>query len=230
MWSPARACPVAFYAEMRGHKQDQAVKCELSRDRVRLIYLSSYDKKGNPAPPSKPAGEDGLGDMVMEPAAPRQQGFDSLDLNLGDIKKVETDKGLLKLKLTQQEIYSVPDLFALLYTRRGPAGAQVCQQLHPAVRALSRPGGFQAGNRRHERRREIQDGIQHRQRQRGYGHVGFRRDRRNRKRAGRDHHYPDNPFRDGFAQRELCHLGKKRGRPATTSGWQVDSKRFRCSR
>jgi hypothetical protein len=104
----SQGLPVAFYAEMRGHKQDQAVKCELSRDRLRLIFLSSYDKKGNPAPPSKPAGEDGLGDMVIDPSAPRQQGFDSLDLTLGEIKKVETDKGLLKLKLAQQEITLSP--------------------------------------------------------------------------------------------------------------------------
>ncbi len=34
--------------------------------------------------------------------------FDSLDLSLGDIKKVETDKGLLKLKLAQQEITLSP--------------------------------------------------------------------------------------------------------------------------
>ena len=100
--------PVSFYAEMRGRKQDQAVKCELHRDRLRLIYLSSYDKKGKPAPPSKPAGEDGLGDMVVEPFTPRQQAFDSLDLTLVDIKKVETDKGLLKLKLAQQEITLSP--------------------------------------------------------------------------------------------------------------------------
>jgi len=100
--------PVSFYAEMRGHKQDQAVKCELSRDRLRLIFLSSYDKKGNPAPPSKPAGDDGLGDMVMDPSTPRQEGFDSLDVTLSEIKKVETDKGLLRLKLTQQEITLSP--------------------------------------------------------------------------------------------------------------------------
>jgi tetratricopeptide (TPR) repeat protein len=100
--------PVPFYAEMRGHKQDQAVKCELSRDRVRLISLSSYDKKGNATPPSRPAGEDGLGDMVMEPGAPRQQGFESLDLTLSEIKKVETDKGILKLKLAQKEITLAP--------------------------------------------------------------------------------------------------------------------------
>jgi tetratricopeptide (TPR) repeat protein len=104
----SQGLPVAFYAEMRGHKQDQAVKCELTADRVRLIYLSSYDKKGNPAPPTKPAGEDGLGDMVMDPSTPRQQGLESLDLSLNEIKKVETDKGILKLKLTQQEITLSP--------------------------------------------------------------------------------------------------------------------------
>jgi len=104
----SQGLPVGFYAEMRGRKQDQAVKCELSGDRVRMIYLSSYDKKGNPAPPSKPAGEDGLGDMVMDPSAPRQQGFESLDLTLNGIKKVETYRGMLKLKLAQQDVYLSP--------------------------------------------------------------------------------------------------------------------------
>ena len=65
-------------------------------------------RKGTPAPPSKPAGEDGLGDMVMDPSAPRQQRFDSLDVTLSEIKKVETDKGLLKLKLAKQELYLSP--------------------------------------------------------------------------------------------------------------------------
>ena len=104
----SQALPVSFYAEMRGRKQDQAVKCELNRDGVRLIYLSSYDKKGKAAPPGKPAGEDGLGDMVVEAGAQRQQGFDSLDLKLADIKKVETNSGVLKLKLAQQEIILSP--------------------------------------------------------------------------------------------------------------------------
>jgi tetratricopeptide (TPR) repeat protein len=104
----SQGLPVAFYAEMRGRKQDQAVKCELSGDRVRMIYLSSYDKKGNPAPPNKPAGEDGLGDMVMDPSAPRHQGFESLDLTLNEIKKVETYRGMLKLKLAQQDVYLSP--------------------------------------------------------------------------------------------------------------------------
>jgi tetratricopeptide (TPR) repeat protein len=104
----SQGLPVAFYAEMRGHKQDQAVKCELSRDRVRMIFLSSYDKKGNPAEPNKPAGDDGLGDLVVAPFAPRQQQFDSLDVVSSDIKKAGTDRGLIKLKLAQQEIYLSP--------------------------------------------------------------------------------------------------------------------------
>jgi tetratricopeptide (TPR) repeat protein len=104
----SQGLPVSFYAEMRGHKQDQAVKCELSRDRLRLISLSSYDKKGNTVPPAKPAGEDGLGDLIVEPSAERQAAFDSLDLSLGDIKKVETNGGVLRLKLAQQEIMLSP--------------------------------------------------------------------------------------------------------------------------
>ncbi len=104
----SQGLPVAFYAELRDRKHDQAVKCELSHDRVRLIHLSSYDKKGNPAPPSTPAGEDGLGDLVIDPSTPRQQGFDSLDVTLNEIKKVETDKGMLKLKLTKQDVWLAP--------------------------------------------------------------------------------------------------------------------------
>jgi len=104
----SQGLPVSFYAEMRGHKQDQAFKCELHHDGLRLISLTSYDKKGNATPPSKPAGEDGLGDMVIEPDAERLREFESLELNLSDIRKVETDKGVLKVKLIQQEIHLSP--------------------------------------------------------------------------------------------------------------------------
>ena len=116
----SQGLPVSFYAEMRGRKQDQAVKCELNRDHIRLIYLSSYDKKGKVAPPSKPAGEDGLGDLVIEPSATRQQNFDSLDLKLADIKKVETDKGQLKLKLATQDITLSPIFLPTFLPVEGP--------------------------------------------------------------------------------------------------------------
>jgi tetratricopeptide (TPR) repeat protein len=110
----SQGLPVAFYAEMRGHKQDQAVKCELSRDHLRFIFLSSYDKKGTPTPPAKPAGEDGLGDMVIAPSAPHQE-FDSLNVSLSDIKQAGTASGMIKLKLAQQDIYLSP-LYLPSYT------------------------------------------------------------------------------------------------------------------
>jgi tetratricopeptide (TPR) repeat protein len=104
----SQGLPVSFYAEMRTRKQDAPVKVELSRDTVRLIFLSSYDKKGNAAPPKKPAGDDGLGDMVIEPAATRDQEFDSVNVSQSDIRKVETDKGVIKLKYAQQEVWLSP--------------------------------------------------------------------------------------------------------------------------
>ena len=45
---------------------------------------------------------------MIDPSTPRQQGFDSLDVTLSEIKKVETDKGLLKLKLAKQDVYLSP--------------------------------------------------------------------------------------------------------------------------
>jgi hypothetical protein len=98
---------VSFYAEMRGHKLDHAVKCEMARERVRFVFLSSYDKKGNPTAPDKPAGDDGLGDLTLSAGDERQQ-FDSLDLSLSETKKVETNKGVLTLKLAKQEFTLAP--------------------------------------------------------------------------------------------------------------------------
>lgn len=115
----SQGLPVAFYAEMRGHKLDHAVKCELTRDKVRLFFLSSYDKKGNPTPPDKSAGEDGLADLILPPGAKRLA-FDSLDLNLSDIKRVQTDKGLLTLKLAKQEFTLAPIYLSSYTPVEGP--------------------------------------------------------------------------------------------------------------
>jgi tetratricopeptide (TPR) repeat protein len=110
----SQGLPVGFYAEMRGRKSDQAVKIELTRDRVRLIFLSSYDKKGNPTAPSKAAGNDGLGDLRLAPGDERQE-FDSFDLRLSEIKKVETHSGLLIIKLAKQE-YALAPIYLPSYT------------------------------------------------------------------------------------------------------------------
>ena len=116
----SQGLPVSFYAEMRGRKQDEAVKVELNPDGLRLIYLSSYDKNGKPVPPKKPAGEDGLGDLVLAAAAPRKQDFAARNVPLSEIKKIETDKGLIKLKLTKEELWLSPIYMPTFTPIEGP--------------------------------------------------------------------------------------------------------------
>lgn len=118
----AQNLPVSFYAELRSRKQDHAVKCELGRDRLRLIYLSSYDKKAKPAAPAKPAAEDGLGDLVIEPGSAREQDFESLTLTLAEIKKVETKNGQLFLKLAKEDVTLSPIYMAAATPTEGPQG------------------------------------------------------------------------------------------------------------
>ena len=118
----AQNLPVSFYAELRGRKHDHAVKCELGRDRLRFIYLSSYDKKAKPTAPAKPAAEDGLGDLVIEPGSAREQDFESLTLTLAEIKKVETKNGQLWLKLEKELVTLSPIYMAATTPTEGPQG------------------------------------------------------------------------------------------------------------
>ncbi len=114
--------PVSFYVEIRGrHNLDRPAKCELSRDHIRIIYLASYDKKGFPKPPARPGGEDGLGDLVIEPRETRVLDFEELSLGLADIKKIETRNGQIYLKL-QHEDYALSPLALAFYppTEGGP--------------------------------------------------------------------------------------------------------------
>ena len=114
--------PVAFYAEMRTRHTDHAVKCELTRDGLRLIFLSSYDKKAKPTAPAKPAGEDGLGDLFIDPSSERQQDFEGLTIKAADIKSIETKNGSLALKLPKEEIYLSPIYLPAFPPADGPAG------------------------------------------------------------------------------------------------------------
>ena len=100
--------PISFYAEMRGgHRFDHAVKCELAHDQINFVFLSSYDRKATPIPPDKNAGDDGLGDMTLAPGDARQP-FDSLSLHLSDIRKIETNKGVLYITLTKDKFMLAP--------------------------------------------------------------------------------------------------------------------------
>ena len=116
----SQGLPAAFYAELRTRKLDQAVKVELSRNGARLIYLSSYDKNGRTAPPKKPAGEDGLGDLTIDPSAPRIEKFDYQDFTLSQITKVETNSGVIRMKLADKEIMLSPIYLPTYTPVQGP--------------------------------------------------------------------------------------------------------------
>ena len=93
----SQGLPVSFYAEMRGRGLDHGVKCELTNNHIRVIILSSYDKKERPTPPSMQAGEDGLGDLTLLPTDDRKP-FDTFELNLSDIYRIETNKGVIVIR------------------------------------------------------------------------------------------------------------------------------------
>ena len=112
--------PVSFYAEMRGgHKFDHGVKCELTRGRIRFIFLSSYDKNQMPMPPDKNAGVDGLGDLTLKRGEQRQP-FDSLDFSINDIKKVETHGGLIGIKTAKEQFALAPIYLPTFTPVQGP--------------------------------------------------------------------------------------------------------------
>ena len=115
----SQGLPVSFYAEMRGHKLDHAVKCELMQDKITFIFLSSYDKKERPIAPDKQAGDDGLGDLTLAPGDERQP-FDSLELHLIDIKKIATNKGIIVIKLAKQEFALAPIFLPSFTPVEGP--------------------------------------------------------------------------------------------------------------
>ncbi len=111
--------PVSFYAEIRGHDLDRPAKCELSRDHIRFVFLGSYDKKGVTKPPSRDAGEDGLGDLVIDAQASRALNFEDFAFRLSDIKKVETKDGQIIFKL-EHDTYTVSPLAIAFSAPREP--------------------------------------------------------------------------------------------------------------
>jgi hypothetical protein len=93
---------------MHSRNREYAVKCELSRDRLRLIFLSSYNRQGKPAPPAKRAGADGLGDLAIDGSCERGQDFESRIVMPAEVKSIETKHGHLVLKLGREEISLAP--------------------------------------------------------------------------------------------------------------------------
>ena len=101
--------PVSFYAEVRAHDLDRPAKVELSRDKIRFIFLGSYDKKGVANPPSRDASQDGLGDLVLPAGTSRGLNFEDFAFRLADIKKVETKDSQISFRL-EHDTYSISPL------------------------------------------------------------------------------------------------------------------------
>src|SRR5579859_3343531 len=104
-----QSLPVSFYAEVRAHNLDRPAKCELSRDHIRFIFLGRYDSKGIAKLPVRKAGQDGLGDLVIEPRASRALSFEDFAFRLSDIKKVETKDAQILFKL-EHDTYAISPL------------------------------------------------------------------------------------------------------------------------
>lgn len=120
--SISQGAPAYFYAELRGRRTDRAVKVELTHEHVQLIYLSSYDKHENAIEPAVPAGEDGLGDLLIDPHAQRKMGFEMRSIAPAEIKHVETKNGELRLKLQKEEFILLPIYMPSDTPVEGPQG------------------------------------------------------------------------------------------------------------
>jgi tetratricopeptide (TPR) repeat protein len=104
--------PVSFYAQVnsqRNNKLVRATKVEIGTDAIRLVYLSSYDpKKQVSLPPSKPAGEDDLGNLIVSAAQPADADAEVSTIRIANLKGVETDKNFVVLKLRDDKVYIAP--------------------------------------------------------------------------------------------------------------------------
>jgi tetratricopeptide (TPR) repeat protein len=104
--------PVSFYAQVHSasdSKVVRATKVEISADSVRLVHLSSYDpKKQVSVPPSRPAGEDDLGNVVVSADHPPDAEAEAVTIHAKDLKAIQTDKNFVVLKLEHDQIYLAP--------------------------------------------------------------------------------------------------------------------------
>jgi tetratricopeptide (TPR) repeat protein len=104
--------PIAFYAKSfsaHDRKVVRQTKVELLPDHVHLVYLNNFDPKSKAsAPPSKPAGKDGLGNLVVSDVEPPLTDADLLALQTLDVKTVETKENFVVVNRGTDEIFLEP--------------------------------------------------------------------------------------------------------------------------
>lgn len=108
----AQGFPVSFYAqESSGSdtKMVRATKVEIGADNIRLVYLTSYDSnKQITIAPDQSAGEDDLGNLVVNAANPPDPHAEARTIKVDEIKGIETENNFVVLKLTNESVYLAP--------------------------------------------------------------------------------------------------------------------------
>jgi len=104
--------PVSFYAQVsssRDRKAVRATKVEVGPNAIRLVYLSSYDprKQISVAPPSA-AGDDDLGNLVVDGDEPPDPDASALSITPAELKGIQTELNFVVLKLPKDTIYLAP--------------------------------------------------------------------------------------------------------------------------
>jgi tetratricopeptide (TPR) repeat protein len=104
--------PIAFYAKSfsaHDKKVIRQTKIELLPDHVHLVYLNNFDPKSKTSvPPAKPAGKDGLGNLIVSDVEPPLTDADLLTLQTLDVKTVETKESFVVVNRGTDEIFLEP--------------------------------------------------------------------------------------------------------------------------
>jgi tetratricopeptide (TPR) repeat protein len=108
----SQGLPVSFYGQVTSTRDAatvHAAKIEILADAVRIIYLAWYDTdKQVSAPPSRPAGTDALGNLVLSAGESSDAQAEELDIRAADLKGIETEQNFVVLKLDGAELHIAP--------------------------------------------------------------------------------------------------------------------------
>jgi tetratricopeptide (TPR) repeat protein len=121
----AQGFPVSFYAQENSAHDPRMVhgtKAEVGNNTMRLVYLSNYnnDKKIAEAP-DVAAGDDDLGNLVVDAAEPPDLEAGAQTIAASDLLGVSTDKNFVVLKTKTDQIYLAPVYMLAAPPFEGPA-------------------------------------------------------------------------------------------------------------
>jgi tetratricopeptide (TPR) repeat protein len=108
----SQGLPVSFYAQVtdsRNRSVVLATKVEIGTEAIRFLYLSSYSLKTQiSTPPSNPAGNDQLGNLIVSHEQALDTQAQMLTLHPAELRGIETSQNLVVLKLADRQLYVAP--------------------------------------------------------------------------------------------------------------------------